>query len=434
MLNTFLIHFFNQLNAENLQYAVLRNYENLPTSCGGSDLDLWVAKKDAIRVKKILQHISVNTQCPLVSILQDVQCPKYCFQGTEFGVQIDLFIGVIPCLNDILFTEQEIQNHLTKYNEIAIIDDNFAALIALLKEVLNNGKVADKYIDPILNSNVYTDDYLTALLNHFPDVFVSTLKTAIAKKSIKEEAKKLQQLGIAVFNKRSVLTTLRKLLRITKQPGFTIAFLGTDGSGKSTIIDAITPILNEGFHNGIRYEHMRPNYLSSLAEVTGKKKKDKPRTVCEDPHGSKPSGYVGSLVRVSYYMIDYTWGYFRKIFMDKSVRSHVWFFDRYFYDYINDPLRARINLPHWLLSFFGWFIPSPNLVLCFGTDAEKIHVRKPELPLEEVERQVSQLRIFAQKNKKAVWIDTGCSIEESQKAAMIAIVNMMTKRFQNTKL
>ena len=58
--------------------------------------------------------------------------------------------------------------------------------------------------------------------------------------------------------------------------------------------------------------------------------------VCSDPHAGKTSGVLGSLLRISYYWIDYTYGYFRKIYMDKAVKNHVWIFDRYFYDYIND--------------------------------------------------------------------------------------------------
>ena len=214
----------------------------------------------------------------------------------------------------------------------------------------------------------------------------------------------------------------------------TIAFLGTDGSGKSTIINAVIPILNEAFHSGVHYEHMRPNYMPSLAVAMGKKRKVEPVTVCTDPHAGKPSGFLGSLLRLNYYMIDYTYGYFRKIYLDKSVKTHVWIFDRYYYDYLIDPQRGRIQLPEWMIRFYGLFVPTPDIIICLGTDAKKIHERKPELPLEEVERQVNKLQNFARKHKKAVWIDTGCSIEESTKQTMDAILSIMTKRFKNISL
>jgi thymidylate kinase len=198
-----------------------------------------------------------------------------------------------------------------------------------------------------------------------------------------------------------------------------IVFLGTDGSGKSTIIDAVIPAIKEKYNISVQYEHLRPNYIPSLAVLLGKRTKEKEAAITkvEDPHSEKPSGFLGSLFRLSYYFLDYTWGYYRKIY--KS--SGIWIFDRYYYDYMLDPRRGRINLPQWIIRFYVLFIPSPDLIFCLGTDAEKIHKRKPELPLNEVKRQISALYEFSTNYKNAVWIDTGCSIEESVNNTMSVI-------------
>ena len=68
------------------------------------------------------------------------------------------------------------------------------------------------------------------------------------------------------------MTSEISFYRLLKHPGFTIAFIGTDGSGKSTIINKISPILNQAFHKSIFYEHMRPNKLPSLAKLFGKRR------------------------------------------------------------------------------------------------------------------------------------------------------------------
>jgi thymidylate kinase len=198
-----------------------------------------------------------------------------------------------------------------------------------------------------------------------------------------------------------------------------LVFLGTDGSGKSTVIDAIIPILKEKYAADIHYEHLRPNYISSLGVAMGKrtKKEEAKITKVENPHAEKPSGFFGSLFRLSYYMIDYTLGYYKKIYKSEGI----WIFDRYFYDFIIDPHRGKINLPQWLIKLFGCLVPSPDLTVCLGTDAEKIHQRKPELPLDEVKRQIDMLNLFSKKHKKAVWIDTGCSIAETVENTMQAI-------------
>jgi thymidylate kinase len=204
-----------------------------------------------------------------------------------------------------------------------------------------------------------------------------------------------------------------------------IVFLGTDGSGKSTIINAVTPIIEKEYNKKIHYEHLRPNYIPSLAVLLGKRTKEQEAKIerVENPHAKKPSGFLGSLFRLSYYIIDYTVGYLLKVYPSKDI----FFFDRYYYDYLIDAQRNLVNLPLWIIKFYGFFIPSPDLIICLGTDAEKIYQRKPELPLEEVVRQINELKKISVKYKSAVWIDTGCSIEETIENTVQVIDNCLDK-------
>lgn len=205
----------------------------------------------------------------------------------------------------------------------------------------------------------------------------------------------------------------------------TIAFLGTDGSGKSTIINAIIPLIERESTLSVLYEHMRPNYFPSLAVALGKKENDETNNqVCSSPHASKPSGFLGSIVRLSYYWLDYTWGYFRKVAFSKNV---VWIFDRYYYDYLIDQKRARIKLPIGIIKLYGLFVPSPDLILCLGGNPEIVYARKPETSLDEVRRQTEALQGFCNSRKNAVWIDTTTTTEESIAAAKKAINEMMSK-------
>ena len=189
-----------------------------------------------------------------------------------------------------------------------------------------------------------------------------------------------------------------------------VVFLGTDGSGKSSIIDAISPVLKAGPYARVRYGHLRPTLMPPLAAVFGRARPGGPVT---DPHGGQPSGFFGSLFRIAYYTLDYILGYWFRIYPVMVKEDCLWIFDRYFYDYLFDSKRSLIALPEWIIRFFVWFIPQPDLVLCLGTDARTIHDRKPELPLEEIERQLSVLRKFCSASSRAVWIDTGKTIEES---------------------
>lgn len=317
-----------------------------------------------------------------------------------------------------------------------MLEPRFGELIAFLKEVFNNGGCANKYIAPLeANKKVLTEQFISEHLSYFPHEFCRVLSLTISDNQYIKNFPYLHSMGLKALRKKRISNgVFSKLGRLFHQPGYTIAMLGTDGSGKSFIINSITPVLNEAFHKGVRYEHMRPNHLPSIAVLTGRKKKTETVTVCSNPHGSKPSGVLGSLMRLTYYWIDYTYGYLRKVFLDKAFKTHLWIFDRYYYDYYIDQRRARLHLPNWIFKLYGIFVPSPDLTLCLGGNPEKIYARKPETSLEEVKRQTAILRKFCDGHKKAVWIDTTMKPEESMAAAMEAILNMMSKRFANTKL
>ena len=90
-----------------------------------------------------------------------------------------------------------------------------------------------------------------------------------------------------------------------------------------------------------------------------------------------------------------------------------------------DPRRCAVRLPRGWARFWSWFIPKPDLILCLGGDPEKIYARKPETSLEEVRRQVGELKKFCDGNKRAVWIDTTVSVEESSYQTLKAILTKL---------
>ena len=180
-------------------------------------------------------------------------------------------------------------------------------------------------------------------------------------------------------------------------------------------------------HSSVEYRHLRPGLLPSLARLMGKPVKDGPTT---DPHGGRPSGYCMSLVRFFYYYIDYTLGYFVKIFPYLVKRPTFVVCDRYYYEYIIDPRRCAVKFPSGMAHFFSLFIPKPDLILCLGGDPEKIYARKPETSLEEVRRQVGELRKFCEGNKRCVWIDTTVNVDDSADTALSSIMGRMYARLK----
>lgn len=199
-----------------------------------------------------------------------------------------------------------------------------------------------------------------------------------------------------------------------------IAIIGTDGSGKSTLLNAIVPIVEKKMSGKVVVHHLRPDLLPPLGRFRGVK--HEPGYVCVNPHGSKPSGFVGSLFRLTYLVCDYVLGYWFKV-CSTLRRKEVacWVFDRYAYDILIDPLRFRIKLPSWIIRIYLKMVPRPDIILFLGGDPEKIFARKPETSIEEVKRQMVELENLSSSLTNVRMIDTTVSIEDTVAAAMKAL-------------
>jgi len=434
--DTFLKHFFKTLNTTNIEYSVLRNYEGLPESLNGSDLDILISKNDTKSFYELLDKVLLDTNGKIITKYGKLT-PRICVSGfyndEYFGIQFDVHEGILPYKIYEMFPVDFLINRSNTHNKIKVANDEDASILAFLKELLNNGICKEKYFKEAKKSWNKNSIYKNELSKIYTEKFIFLIEEIFYKDFDIQKINKLSKLGrksiVNSFSKKIkvLLSNIERINRFFKTPGFTIAILGTDGAGKSTIIDNIWEPLNESMHNSMYYEHMRPNLIPNIAQLLGKKKETIPVT---NPHKSKPSGMFGSLIRLFYYSIDYTLGYFLKVYKMNVKKSSIWVFDRYFYDYLIDQRRARIKLPESIIKMISFIIPKPDLIICLGTDAKKIHERKPELTLEEVEKQVSKLKEFSSKTKNTFWIDTGCSIDESSLECFNLIISNMANRYK----
>ncbi len=423
-------YFFKQLIEIDVSYCVLRNHEYLPESTGGSDLDIFIHNKDELKFMVLLESFIRKKNLYLVSIINDVLCPKFCLLNNSYGIQIDVFKGTVNFGGRELILSSVLFDSIIDYRGVKVLRPNVSALLAFLKELLNNKTCSTKYIIELQNQ-FHNLEIEPDLLSQFRPEFHTYLNHYLNELNDRHIFA-LYQIAIKDFHCSKMAGFKNKLSRLFKQPGYTIAFLGTDGSGKSTIIESIKPPLMDAFHNAVYYEHMRPNKFPSIAKLLGNKEEfSGPVT---NPHASSTSGFFGSLFRWAYYMLDYTFGFYLKVWPKKALRSSVWIFDRYYYDYLIDPQRGCIKLPSWILKFGELIIPEPDIILCLGADPSLIHNRKLELPFAEVERQLAELKKFCSSHKRAVWIDTGQNVEQSSSDALHAIIEAMARRFESVKL
>ncbi|MFP4845203.1 hypothetical protein [Winogradskyella sp. PE311] len=439
----FLVALFDGLNKNEITYCVLRNFDTLPYHLNGSDIDVFVSKEDFEKFHEILIQIATKFEGKIISKLTtpSVKDVAICgFYNNEWwGIRFDTFtyIGTNECA---IVSNKYIIDRIEFHNKIKVVNRNDALIIGFVKEIIGAKKYSHRYSKGALKAyNAEQENYTRAFRETLPKVLVTDCLIPLLKdesvfsKHICHKLYKGYRKKAFINNpKKHIVNTIGsfgyKLKRLIKTPGFSVAIMGTDGSGKTTVINELIPLLEKPLHNKIVCSHMRPNTIPNIAQLFGKPKVD---GLNENPHQGSASGFLGSFLRLLYYTFDYIFGYWTKVNITLAKKTTIWFFDRYYYDYLIDQKRARINLPKWLINFIEVFIPAPDLIICLGAEPNLIYARKPELPLNEIKKQINKLKTFSKTKENAVWVDTGeNSLETTINLTMLHIINKMSNRYQ----
>mgnify|MGYP001434393002 CR=1 FL=1 len=176
-----------------------------------------------------------------------------------------------------------------------------------------------------------------------------------------------------------------------------IAFLGVDGSGKSTVIEQFTRKVHSDWSE-IKYIHFRPNLFlksSSNGPVT-------------NPHEGKSRGLFVSMIKSIYFIIEYNVAFIFNYFNP----GQLIIYDRYSYDIIADPQRTKFSLPSWLSRAMIWIIPSPNLIFYLHAPVDVLYERKKEINKSDLSAILDKYLILS-KVHKFHEIDTNTPLEET---------------------
>jgi thymidylate kinase len=212
----------------------------------------------------------------------------------------------------------------------------------------------------------------------------------------------------------------RRLVRRWLRPtGLLIAVLGPDGSGKDTVIDGMTQEVERGFRRTAVY-HWRPNIILPR----------KPAPPVTDPHANPPRGALLSSFFLIGFVLDYWIGYALRI-RPYLTRGTLVIFDRYFYDVIVDPKRARFGGPAWLPKLLARLVPAPDLTLLLDADEQLMFARKGELSVTELQRQRHAYRALQVGIAARTIVRTDQEIEKTIAEASGAVVQFMHQRLES---
>ena len=208
-------------------------------------------------------------------------------------------------------------------------------------------------------------------------------------------------------------TQIRRIARWTcPRSGLHVVFLGPDGVGKSTVIDAVREQIAPVFRR-VQYQTFARSLLPN-----------KPKA---GPHALPPRSLPASLAKAAWWLLCYTAGYFVSIHPTRA-RGGVAINHRYLVDAIVDPKRYRYSGPPELLRWIWKIAPKPDLMFFLDAPTDVIRQRKQELSGEEIASMRDGYLELARQTPGAVVVDTNRPIEQTVAHVTRAVLEHMGAR------
>ncbi len=395
----FITDFYTELQHQNISYCILRKVNEVMQG-NAHDIDMTVADNRLSDAEKILAKTANKLNWKLH--LQIGNSKDKCnyksyqyYQLNDYEQKIHIIhIDIIPTFTwqgyELLSNNAMLEN-IRPNGLFPIASASVEAFCKLFSRLIFNKYVKSEYKRDIQETFQNEGQTILPLLRNFltPETaqYIYTLACDGQWDDIENE-RKLIIANIKKIAKRSKFMYYLYILRkAIKRKGLIIVFQGTDGSGKSTIIQGLTSVIGNSYSKStIDYNHWRPKFLHLEKKCVDAGMKSS----TDQPHASPPLGRLTSLAKMVFYTLDYLLGYVGRTYW-QAARGHLIIFDRYYYDFYIDKLRYRLSINDAWIRFFQIFIPKPDITFLMVGDAQQIFERKKELPVAEVQRQIDAI-------------------------------------------
>ena len=418
-----------ELEDEGIKYFILRNYEKLPEQNSGKDIDIVIEPKSYIRTKNVLLKVMNMLDIHYYQITQfdRMRCWYIMDNKKHFGIHIDIIENEVYKGFEF-FSFEKLYKNVEKYNGFYVLNKTMDTTMLLIQNIVAYKSLKDKYRKTIARnyeqSKMKIDKEIIKFWGRrFGEKMIRCLNNSdfdlIVEDALSYEKAAMKRIfmGRPFYTLRGITRFLRgKIYRAILCPKKFWRFIAVeapDGTGKTTFIDSLVTELRKYYvsdEGRFCIHHFRPLILPNLGAVGEKAGVMKQDTDFTRPHRAKPAGKLSSFIRMTYYWIDYLLGI--PYLLRKEVQAEKYtIFDRYIYDFLADPERARISLPYWVRRLFARMVIQPQIIFVLNTEPEIIFKRKQELELDEIKRQLSEFRKIETISPNVIYIDAGQSVD-----------------------
>jgi len=442
-LKEFLLQLFHRLEQANVKYCVLRNYQMIPEGIE-NDVDMLVLPKDRLAFERCILDSAKATGWSLLMKPVRYGYRSYWFQSTTSGRYVHFDAWTKIAWKGLRWAnEAKILSRRIRRKQFYIPCASDEACISLIKDLIQLGNIKEKY-----------KNLITSMLRQDKMSLIKALGWGLGKSLSTKlcdliEEGKWSEIAIRKdeIRKRVFIECVRRKpispiigmacffggyiwSLISHRSGIFIAFIGPDGSGKTTIANMLLHSMRDIFPSTQCY-HGRFGILPDMRTLYNKLRmwfgyRPLPEAGAGTAalHDMTPHGVFRALAYLGYYAIDYILGFWHV--NQSRAKGQMIVFDRYYYDYYVSPLFAKI--PRFLLSAVGWIIPKPDMLLYLNCDADAIHQRKPELTPAQIRYQQQEIERYLSNLDYYYMINSEGNLAESVNNIERLIVSALQKR------
>ncbi len=407
--------FFGELERRGIEYVILHSYQEYPEKIP-SDIDYAVAQEHLAKLPMIQAEVARKHGWALVQTLQHGVFAYYSvlvnLEDPDENLRLDACSSYAR-IRRLLVPEKILLAKRVRLRSFYIPAPSSEFIYILAKMFDAKKKSPANYLARL--QELWSQDKATAQ-RYFTDLFGDTGKSL--EQWFETPAEEWRKLGPIMFARNRfgpgllAQEVLRLVKRVFRPTGVCLAVIGSEGAGKSTLVEKLQTMLQPCF----RYHplHFRPGGFNQV--TTG---------AITDTHGRAPRNKALSWLRVAYYFAD-NWMAWWMVVLPARIRSHLVIFDRSFDDLLVDPRRYQLKGTNRLVRLLRRCLPGADRTFVLVARAEVLLSRKPGLPVEELAKQQEVLRGLV--GKRYTLVDAEESAEAVVRKVWRVVVVDMAER------
>jgi len=417
--------------------VVLRGDRDLPQIQRDGDLDLLCAPRHAARFEWMLERATERYGVTIVARHHAGHVRQYQLHGVSIAREhrdlcLDLHTAA-TCFGVPFLSAQRLLQGRTRRHGHARPDAVVSAIVDFLGPYVSGGAVRDEHLGrlatvweqrPLQTRRLLGEIFGTGIADELGRALADPARPALFR-----AAQRARRALLSRAFARRPLSSARHLIGcvyanrirpLFRPRGRVIAVLGTDGSGKTTLIDALRKNLAPAFRSaegGV--VKLRPGLFPQLEHVDHGPTTNGPADNAKEQRAAPP-GTLGTIARAVWYTLDYVLGWPLRI-LPRRRRNALIVFERYVDDWLVDPERFRMRQGVRAVRWLASLAPRPDVTLICTASLRTIRARKRELDSRETLRQLEAYEALARSRPDVHLISTDGSLEVTLDRALSAI-------------